>query len=266
LVGHDYGSPAAAWCTLFRPDVFRSVVLMSAPFAGPPPLPFDTADDGLKAASSGPSIHDDLAALDPPRKHYHWYYSTRDADANMRDCPQGVHAFLRAYYHHKSADWKQNRPFRLESWTAGELAKLPTYYVMELDKGMAETVAPHMPSAAEIAACKWLPEDELAVYSTEYARTGFQGGLNWYRCRTSGRFNAELEVFSGRTIDVPSCFISGKSDWGVFQRPGDFERMQTSACTRMLGCHLVEGAGHWVQQEQPEAVVRLLVAFLRGLG
>jgi pimeloyl-ACP methyl ester carboxylesterase len=131
---------------------------------------------------------------------------------------------------------------------------------------MAETVAPHMPSATEIAACKWLPEDELAVYSTEYARTGFQGGLNWYRCRTSGRFNAELEVFSGRTIDVPSCFISGKSDWGVFQRPGDFERMQTSACTRMLGCHLVEGAGHWVQQEQPEAVVRLLVAFLRGLG
>ena len=149
----------------------------------------------------------------------------------MRDCPQGVHAFLRAYYHYKSADWKQNQPFRLASWTAGELAKMPTYYIMDLDKGMAETVAPEMPSASEIAACTWLPEDELRVYSTEYGRIGFQGGLQWYRCRTSGRFNAELEIFSGRTIDVPSCFIAGKSDWGVYQKPGDLEKMQTSACT-----------------------------------
>ena len=144
----------------------------------------------------------------------------------MRHCPQGVHAFLRAYYHHKSADWPDNKPYQLEAWTAAELAKLPTYYVMDLAKGMAETVAPEMPSAAEIAACRWLTEDELKVYSSEYARTGFQGGLQWYRCRTTGRFGAELEIFSGRTIDVPSCFIAGKSDWGVYQRPGDLERMQ----------------------------------------
>ena len=135
---------------------------------------------------------------------------------------------------------------------------------MELDKGMAATVAPHMPSAAEIAACKWLTEEELGVYSAEYARTGFQGGLNWYRCQTSGRFIGELEVFSGRSIDVPSCFISGKSDWGVYQRPGAFETMQAKACTQMLGCHLVQGAGHWVQQEQPEAVSRLLIEFLEA--
>jgi pimeloyl-ACP methyl ester carboxylesterase len=265
VIGHDFGSPVAAWCALLRPDVFRSVVLMSAPFPGPPAVPFDTANNTQAGeAKSSRSIHDDLAALDPPRKHYHWYYSTRAADPNMRHCPQGIHAFLRAYYHHKSADWPQNRPFRLQSWTAGELAKLPTYYIMELDKGMAETVAPHMPTAAEIAACKWLTEAELGVYSSEYARTGFQGGLNWYRVRTSGKFDSETEVFSGRTIDVPSCFISGKSDWGVYQVPGAVEKMQTSACTKMLDCHLMEGAGHWVQQEQPEAVSRLLLEFLEG--
>src|ERR1043166_6452419 len=44
VIGHDFGSPVAAWCALLRPDVFRSVVLMSAPFAGPPALPFNTAD------------------------------------------------------------------------------------------------------------------------------------------------------------------------------------------------------------------------------
>src|SRR6202165_4344445 len=144
VVGHDFGAPVAAWCALVRPDVFRSVALMSAPFTGPPAIPFGTADAPKQIAPAPvPSIHDGLAALDPPRKHYHWYYSTREADADMRDCPQGVHAFLRAYYHHKSADWKRNTPHRLTSWSAGELAKLPTYYVMELGKDMAETVAPH---------------------------------------------------------------------------------------------------------------------------
>jgi pimeloyl-ACP methyl ester carboxylesterase len=265
VVGHDFGAPVAAWCALVRPDVFRSVALMSAPFAGPPALPFGTAKEAPRSspatASSGTSIHDALAKLERPRKHYQWYYSTRQANADMRDCLQGVHAFLRAYFHMKSADWR-NKPFRLSSWTADELAKLPTYYIMDLDKDMAATVAPEMPSAEAVAACRWLPERELSVYSAEYSRTGFQGGLNWYRCRTTGAYDAELQLFSGRTIDVPAMFIAGKSDWGIFQVPGSIERMQNSACTRMLGCHLIEGAGHWVQQEQPERVSELLLQFL----
>jgi len=265
VVGHDFGSPVAAWCALLRPDVFRSVALMSAPFAGPPPLPFNTANEAPNpgAAVSPAGVLEDLAALPRPRKHYQRYYSTRAANDNMRNCPQGVHAFLRAYYHCKSADWKQNKPFPLASWSAEELAKLPTYYVMNLDQGMAETVAAEMPSAAEIAACNWLPEHELAMYSAEYARTGFQGGLQWYRCATTGEYSAELQTFSGRTIDVPSCFVAGKSDWGIYQNPGDFEKMQSTACTQMRGCHLVDGAGHWVQQEQPQELSRLLLHFLQ---
>jgi pimeloyl-ACP methyl ester carboxylesterase len=253
VVGHDFGSPVAAWCALIRPDVFHAVALMSAPFAGPP------------APSSGATadrLHDDLAALARPRKHYQWYYSTRAADADMRHCPQGVHAFLRAYYHVKSADWKQNRPYPLKAWVAEEMAKLPAYYVMDLGKNMAQTVAPEMPAADEAAACRWLPEDELRVYSAEYERTGFQGGLQWYRCRTERRHNAELDLFHGRTIDVPSCFIAGANDWGPQQRPGDLEKMR-AACAKLAGVHFIEGAGHWVQQEQPAAVSRLLLDFLR---
>jgi pimeloyl-ACP methyl ester carboxylesterase len=265
VVGHDFGSPVAAYCALARPDVFRSVALMSAPFGGPPPLRFGGGVGTDAPGTSVTSIHEALAALARPRKHYQWYYSTRAADPDMHRCPQGVHAFLRAYYHCKSADWGQNRPHPLASWSAGELAKLPTYYVMDLDKGMAETVAAEMPSREEIAACRWLTEDELAVYSSEYERTGFQGGLNWYRCGTNPRHAAELQLFSGRTIDVPACYIAGAADWGVYQKPGDFERMQSSACTRMLHCHLVEGAGHWVQQEQPERVSGLLIEFLREM-
>jgi pimeloyl-ACP methyl ester carboxylesterase len=262
VVGHDFGSSVAAWCALVRPDVFRSVALMSAPFAGPPPLPFDTSDAPYVPRREDP-VHRQLAALPRPRKHYQWYYSTRPANADMHRADQGVHDFLRAYYHHKSADWKDNQPTPLQGWTASELAKLPTYYVMDLARDMAETVAEEMPTAQAIAANQWLPDRELAFYSAEYARTGFQGGLQWYRCGTSGAFTAELETWSGRSIDVPSCFIAGQQDWGIYQRPGVYEAMQTTACTRMLGCHLVDGAGHWVQQEQPAEVSRLLLQFLK---
>jgi pimeloyl-ACP methyl ester carboxylesterase len=263
VIGHDFGSSVAAWCALIRPDVFRSVVMMSAPFAGPPSLPFNTANAPGKAAGEDP-VHRELAALPRPRKHYQWYYSTREANGDMHRAPQGVHDFLRAYYHHKSADWTDNKPYPLQSWSAGELAKLPTYYVMDLAKDMAATVAEEMPSREAIAANTWLPDHELAYYSSEYQRTGFQGGLQWYRCGTSGAFVPELQTWSGRTIDVPSAFISGKQDWGTYQRPGVFETMQTRACTNMIGCHLVDSAGHWVQQEQPHEVSRLLIEFLRA--
>jgi pimeloyl-ACP methyl ester carboxylesterase len=261
VIGHDFGSSVAAWCALIRPDVFRSVVMMSAPFAGPPALPFNTVHEPAKPVDD--SIHRELAALPRPRKHYQWYYSTREANDDMHHAPQGVHDFLRAYYHHKSADWKANTPYPLKSWTASEIEKLPTYYVMDLAKDMAATVAEEMPSAAEIAANTWLPDSELAFYSAEYERNGFQGGLQWYRCGTSGTFTPELQTWSGRTIDVRSAFISGKQDWGTYQRPGVYEAMQ-KACTRMIGCHLVDGAGHWVQQEKANEVSWLLVQFLRG--
>jgi pimeloyl-ACP methyl ester carboxylesterase len=262
VIGHDFGSSVAAWCALVRPDVFRSVALMSAPFAGPPALPFNTVDASASPKSED-RVHRELASLPRPRKHYQWYYSTREANADMHRAPQGVHDFLRAYYHHKSADWKDNTPYPLKSWSADELAKLPTYYVMDLAKNMAETAADEMPSAAAIAANQWLPDRELAFYSGEYARTGFQGALQWYRCGTSGDFVPELQTWSGRGIDVPSCFIAGKQDWGIYQRSGVFETMQARACSRMIGCHLVDGAGHWVQQEQPAEVSRLLLRFLK---
>jgi pimeloyl-ACP methyl ester carboxylesterase len=161
----------------------------------------------------------------------------------------------------KSADWTQNRPARLAARTASEWAKMPRYYIMDLDKGMAEQVAAEMPSAAQVAANRWLPDADLRVYTEEYGRTGFQGGLNGYR---GGPGNEDLQVFAGRTIDVPSTFMGGKSDWGVYQNPGSLERLETTLTTKYKGTHLVDGAGHWVQQEQPEALTRLLLAFLKS--
>ncbi len=263
VVGHDFGASVAAWCALVRPDIFQSVVLMSAPFAGPPALVSDTDRPAGTAKRDERSIHQALAALQRPRKHYQWYYSTREADADMWHCPQGVHAFLLAYYHVKSADWKDNIPVRLAGWHAAELARLPTYYIMDLDRDMAATVAAESSAATTNA---WLPDGDLRVYSQEYERTGFQGGLQWYRCRTHGIGQAELEVFSGRQIKVRSMFVAGTQDWGIYQTPGAIERMQSTACAAMTGCHLIKGAGHWVQQEQPQAVTSALLTFFNTQG
>jgi pimeloyl-ACP methyl ester carboxylesterase len=264
VLGHDLGSPVAAWCVIARPDVFPTVVLMSAPFGGTPILPFNT-DAKPKITAAPPDIHRDLANLARPRKHYVGYYATRQAEADMLSCPQGLQAFLRAYYHVKSADWVGNKPHPLAGWTASELAKLPTYYVMDRDADMAATVAPFMPSQAEVDACAWLTEAELAVYAGEFQRTGFQGALQCYRGMIAPNNRGEM-VFAGRKLDVPSAFIAGASDWGIYQTPGAFEMMQGRTCTQFRGAHLIPGAGHWVQQEQPAEVTRLVLEFVSALS
>ena len=260
VVGHDFGSPVAAWCALLHPKIFRSAVLLSAPFGGPPRPPAPPAPPAPNAAPAL-MLAESLAALDPARKHYQWYYSTRAADEDMRLCPQGLRAFLRGYYHCKSADWRANAPHALASWAARDLAVMPKYYIMDLGKNMAETVAELVPDAGALS-CAWLSDEELRVYADEFSRTTFQGGLQWYRNATDPSGVARLRAHAGRRIEVPCCFVAGASDWGSYQSPGALEAMAASACSQFRGTHLIEGAGHWVQQEQPAAVNELLLRFL----
>lgn len=260
VVGHDFGSFLTGWCGLLRPDIFRAVMMMSAPFSGPPGWPV-LPNDGpsrLAAAAAG------LPALG--REHYQWYYSTPRAARDMDSPPQGMHNFLRAYFHVKSADWPANQPHDLGGIDAVTLAKLPRYYVLPLGVGMPAAVEPEMPTPDEITSCTWLPEADLAVYASEFSRTGFQGGLQWYRCLTGEREIDTLRLFGGRTIDVPSGFITGESDWGAHQSPGAVAAMRERATTRMLACDVVPGAGHWVQQEQPSLVLELLLRFLEAVS
>ena len=233
VIGHDFGSPVSAWCAVVRPDVFRSVVLMSAPFGGPPALPFNTADAPRdRERAGGRHIYAALATLNPPRKHYQRYYSTREANDNMRKAPQGVHAFLRAYYHMKSADWKQNKPAPLKARTADEWAKLPRYYVMDLDKGMAETVAAEMPSPAQIAANRWLPDEDLRVYSRRVRQDRIPGRAAVATASVERAVTPrKLQLFAGRTIDLPSMFIGGK------QRLGRLSEARRAGAHAEVGVH-----------------------------
>ncbi len=259
VIGHDQGATLAGWCALSRPDIFKSLALMSSPFRGAPtPLPLNTANTPQPPAKIN-RIAEELAQLNPPRKYYQHYYATETANQNMWHAQQGLKTFLRAYYHMKSADWDKNDPFPLKELSASEWEKLPRYYVMDLHMGMAETVLPATPQQAEIEACRWLPDNELEFYAHEYARTGFQGGLQGYR---NNPYDKDLNVFAGRKIEVPSVFISGKKDWGTYQTPGGLQNFAGKLSTQYRGTHFIDHAGHWVQQEQPEVVCKLLIEFI----
>lgn len=277
VVGHDAGSRVAGFCALVRPDLFKSFVCMSAPFTGAPALPFNIADRSPASSHPpditllAPQMDEELAALNPPRKHYVSYYTSSGANKDLCEPPQGLHDFLRAYFHMKSADWDGNKVAGpLPARTAEALAVMPEYYIMPLNESMPEVVAKGAPSPGVVSSVssRWLPDSDLAYYVSEFSRTGFQGGLNWYRVIRSPELNEDLLAFAGKKIEVPAMYLSGKQDWGVYQNPGAIDKMKNDVCERMGSEDfvLVEGAGHWVQQEKPEDVAQSLLRFLRKTG
>ncbi|KAK3167335.1 hypothetical protein OEA41_010462 [Lepraria neglecta] len=262
VVGHDFGCVPAALSALIRPDIFRNVVLLGHPFQGSPKLPFGFSPDEEEQLTK-PGMIEELGQLNPPRKHYRWYYST--AEANKEMAPrEGLHEFLRGYFHLKSGD-AENNPHPLESMTATELAKLPHYYVMPLELGMRDTVAQDMTAEEQVNVRKksqrWLPDSDLEVYVNEFGRTGFQGGLNWYRIMTDPKLRKDLDIFAGKKIEVPLLCVSGTKDWLIYQTPGAVNNMK-EACIDFRGITWVEGAGHWPQQERPEQVIEEVLKLL----
>ena len=254
LVGHDAGSSVAGISALIRPDIYKSVVMMSAPFTGAPNVESNLSFED--------PINKHLESLNPPRKHYQWYYSTPEANKDMHLDKKGLHKFLRAYYHMKSADWEENNPYELGSWTAQNLAKMPEYYIMKLDQTIVQAVMSQFPENNHYE--NWLNDKELEVYSNSFYNNSLQPALNWYRCMTSFHENSDLKVFSDKKIEIPSCFIAGEKDWGIFQKPGALDIMENRLCTNYYGRHIIKNAGHWVQQENPNDVVETLLNFYKN--
>ena len=110
----------------------------------------------------------------------------------------------------------------------------------------------------------WLSEADLDYYVQEFSRTGFRGGLNWYR---NLRRNWELDApWRGQPIRQPSLFIAGSRD-GVLRFPWTQVQLDNYPKTLpgLRGSHILEGPGHWVQQERPAEVNKLLIEFLKAL-
>ncbi|KAI9726235.1 MAG: hypothetical protein M1834_009090 [Cirrosporium novae-zelandiae] len=292
IISHDMGAVLGAASALARPDLFEGLILMSHPFKGSPVLPFDTKhpSTGFKVENTAglPNIHEELAKLQEPRKLYKWYYSTEPANSDMLNPPEGLHKFLRGYFHLKSADWTGNDPHTLKTWNAYELSKLPYYYTMPLGDSMREAIERDMENEnieeVKKKGSRWLTDEELDVYVKEYQRTGFQGGLNWYRVQTDPHNRRDFDMFAGKKLEVPTLYIAGTKDWGKrpstalsttkivtegytlgsFQEPGALEKMPRF-CTDFRGSKFIDNAGHWVAQEQPEEVLKEVLGFLKTL-
>jgi pimeloyl-ACP methyl ester carboxylesterase len=110
----------------------------------------------------------------------------------------------------------------------------------------------------------WLDETDLAYVAAEFKRTGFRGGLNWYR--NIKRSSELLAPWRGCVIRQPSLFIAGARD-DVLRFPGMEARIKqlSAVLPGIRGCHILEGAGHWIQRERVSAVNELLLEFLRSL-
>lgn len=249
LVGHDFGSPVAAYTALLREDLTERLVLMSAPFPGAPKPELNEFD-----------LNVGLGELDPPRQHYQAYNSGPDANADILNCPQGIHDFLRAYFHMKSADWPHNHPEPIKQWRAKDLSVMPHYYIMPADKNMPEVVAEHMPDKVPA----WLSDAELRVFTNAFTKTEFQGAINWYRASSDPELRAELGMLFAKQIMPPTWYLAGAADWGSYQTPGALERMQTMACHDYRDTIFVPNAGHWVQQEQGTVTARHLIEICKS--
>ena len=105
---------------------------------------------------------------------------------------------------------------------------------------------------------------DLDVYAGEFARTGFTGGLNWYR--TIDRSWELMAAWHGASVTTPALYIAGDRDV-VVNFPGMKERLPglTAFAPRLQAVTLLPGCGHWTQQERPDEVNAALLAFLGGL-
>jgi pimeloyl-ACP methyl ester carboxylesterase len=230
IVGHDWGAPVAWQCALMRPDRFRGVVGMSVPF-----IP----QGDVRPSSVWPVVGE----FEFYMRHFQ---KPGLAEAEMeRDVRRAVGGLL----------WliSGERPAKGEA-IQGAPAEMMVHRAGGFDAAL--------PGA--IGRPAWLTEDDLRVYVEEFERTGFRGGLNWYRNIDR---NWELSrAYRGAKITVPALFVAGDQDV-VPQYPGVDSIISALPKSVPLLKDIVSlsGCGHWTQQERPQEVNDALIAFICSL-
>lgn len=237
IVGHDWGAPVAWHAALLRPDRFRAVVGLSVPHYGPAPR---------RPTASMPQTADAL--------FYQLYFQAPGvAEADLE---RDVHETFRRVLFALSGDGPIDDSF---------LGSAPLESTFPTFDGMVPRrsgLVQNLPPPSTLPA--WLRALDIDVYCALYRRTGFTGGLNWYRNLDR---NAELMApYRGKTIDVPALFLAGDRDMvlrlpGVDRAVADMQKL----VPRLQRTQLLPGCGHWAQQERPDEVNAALIEFLGSL-
>lgn len=229
VAGHDWGAPVAWHCALLRPDLFRGVIGLSVPF--------------IPRAKIRPTS---VMPQNEASLFYQLYFQTPGpAEAELSRDPR---ACIRRVLYSGSGDI----PRRSGAGPSGLSGMVPR------DGGfLTRTRDPETLPA-------WLSEGDLDFYAGEFARTGFAGGLNWYR--NIDRSWELLAPFAGAKVTVPALYITGERDL-VLQFRG-MDRLIPNLkqfVPQLRDTIILPGCGHWTQQERAPEVNAAMIAFLRGL-
>jgi pimeloyl-ACP methyl ester carboxylesterase len=226
LVGHDWGAPIVWNTALIRPDRVRAVCALSVPYMGVPTRVFT-------------EIYEEF--FTKKNRFFYQAYFQKEGVAEA-EAEKDVRDFLRKFYYAISGDAPDG------TW--------PT------NKTAAATLLEGLVDPDPFPA--WLTEAELDYYVGEFEASGLRGPINRYR--NHGRDFAYLQQFKGRRIEQPALFIGGSRDLvlTMFGRL-DFLPTMRAEVPDLRGWDVLEGCGHWTQQERPKEVNDRLLAWLRGL-
>ena len=229
IAGHDWGAPVAWHAALLRPDRFRAVIGLSVPFRPRGPVAPDLG---------------------------------HAADATMR-------------YSISSISRRRASPRRNSSAIRAHTIRSPCFASRATCRAEPDRTARRRHGAAprrlSHAACRvppplpaWLTEADVDFYAGEFARTGFRGGLNWYR--NIDRNWELLAPFAGARVTVPALYIAGDRDLVVaFRGMDQLIANLANSCPQLARHDHAAGCGHWTQQERAAEVNAAMIDFLREL-
>jgi len=226
LIGHDWGAPIVWNTALIRPDRIQAVCALSVPYVGVPTRPLS-------------AIYDEV--FTKRNKFFYQAYFQKEGVAE-REAEKNVRDFLRKFYYAISGDAPDG------TWPTDKKA----------DATLLQGLVDPNPFPA------WLTPADLDYYVGEFEASGLRGPINRYR-NHEGDF-AYLQQFKGRKIEQPALFIGGSRDLvlTMFGRV-DFVPTMRAEIPDLRGWDVLEGCGHWTQQERPREVNDRLLAWLKGL-
>jgi pimeloyl-ACP methyl ester carboxylesterase len=224
IVGHDWGAPVAWNAALLRPDRFRAVAALSVPYPQRGPIQPTRA----------------LAHMAAGRFMYMLYFQTPGvAEAELERDPRDT---IRRVLYSGCGDLPPERGWRVTSPDRSRFLE-----------GLENPAV--LPS--------WLTEADVDVYAGEFRRTGFRGGLNWYR--NLDRTWELMAPWTGATVTVPALFVAGDRDMVITMARTALDRMPETV-PNLRQSVILPGCGHWTQQERPAEVNALLLEFLAREG
>ncbi len=225
IMGHDWGANVAWHCALLRPDIFTAVVALSVPYLPRP---------------SGNTLPTEIMKKMSDEEVFYQVYFQEPGRAEA-DMEADVYKTMERTLFSLSGNAPPEKRWR--------------FMLKKSEKAV------HLSSKPE-ALPPWLTKEDVDFFAGEFRRTGFRGGLNWYRNIDR---NWELTPFlEGAKVHQPALFTAGESDPVITMYRKAYDQLEKNV-TNLHGKILIPGVGHWVNQERAADVNQLIIQFLKTL-